>query len=58
MNFNMEMLLEMADRFGFVVDVRGAWPIMIQGMRTLEYRTHRDALHFIAVDSLTQKRIV
>jgi hypothetical protein len=50
MNFNMALLLEMADRFKFVVDVRGVWPIMIQGMRTLEYRTHRDALHFISVD--------
>jgi hypothetical protein len=47
-NFNLPMLLSMAERFNFKVDVRGPWPIMIRGLHAAVYTTHRDALHFIS----------
>ena len=47
-NFDMVALLTLASIHKFHVDVRGPFPVMIQGMRACEYRTHRDALHFIS----------
>jgi len=48
-NFNIESLYICAERFGFVVDVRGAWPVMIKGLKSATYTTNRDMLNFIAL---------
>lgn len=48
-NFNLPMLYEMAERFGFKVDTRGIYPTMIMGQKAARYTTHRDALNFIGV---------
>jgi len=54
MNYNLPLLYEMAERFGFVVDRRAVWPIMICGQRAAEYRTHRDALNFVSISSFAK----
>ena len=48
-NFNLPLLFEAADRFGFAVDIRGVFPIMIMGLKAAEYRSHRDMIRFISI---------
>ena len=50
-NFDIVSLMEASERFGFVVDVRGPYPIMVRGVMACVYTTHRDMLHFISVSS-------
>jgi len=48
-NFDMVLLMEEAERFDFIVDVRGPYPTMIKGMKAAQYRSHRDLLNFISI---------
>jgi len=47
----------MAERFGFIVDVRGPFPTMIKGQRAARYTSHRDALDFISVTFIKNSHI-
>lgn len=49
MTLAMHTLIEMSIRFGFKIDTRGTYPVMVSGLRAMEYRRHKDAINFISI---------